>query len=447
MKSQELEDRTITRRAVEAVIWGMPLVNYQLMFEAAQRLGTTEDNVIVYWPGLLDSLNQTLTPNPDLIYAMPFFNTEATGPMVLEVPPAGNQGSLNGSIMNRWQVALEDVGPAGVDAGAGGKLLILPPGYTDPIPDGYIPLPSDSFHGYGLIRSLLRGGEDNDIRQAVDYARQIKLYPLSAADNPPETVWVNAGGQPFDAAIPYDLTFFDVLNRTVQSEPFLHRDLAMINQLATIGIRAGEPFAPDESTGQLLNEAIKEAHDWLDLRYQAIASPSGTGTRWNLPALSEMITATEANFELPDAYPIDSRGVSYSFAFFSSKHLGKGQYYLMNLVDDQDQPLQGGSHYVLNVPADAPVTGYWSATAYNRDTHTLISGMTRASRGSQSKGLQTNPDGSVDLHFSPTAPAGAEPNWIPTDPDGEFEVMFRFYGPTKALFDHSWQLGDFIAAA
>ena len=42
------------------------------------------------WPGLLDSTNQTLTPNPDLIYAMPFFNTMDAGPIVLEVQRPAN---------------------------------------------------------------------------------------------------------------------------------------------------------------------------------------------------------------------------------------------------------------------------------------------------------------------------------------------------------------------
>jgi len=95
--SPNLNDRTLYRRAVEAVIWGMPLVNYQLMYEAARRAGGPGDNQIV---------------NPDLIYAMPFFNTMDAGPIVLEIPAAGERGALNGSIMNRWQVAIEDIGPA-----------------------------------------------------------------------------------------------------------------------------------------------------------------------------------------------------------------------------------------------------------------------------------------------------------------------------------------------
>jgi len=47
-------------------------------------------------------------PNPDVIYAMLFFNPKDAGPMVLEKPPADG-GSIVGSIMDCWQIALEDV--------------------------------------------------------------------------------------------------------------------------------------------------------------------------------------------------------------------------------------------------------------------------------------------------------------------------------------------------
>ncbi|MDC9825847.1 hypothetical protein PRN20_19095 [Devosia sp. ZB163] len=35
-------------------------------------------------------------------------------------------------------------------------------------------------------------------------------------------------------------------------------------------------------------------------------------------------------------------------------------------------------------------------------------------------------------------------NWVPTDPEREFELMFRLYAPTEALFDKSWQLPDIV---
>ena len=72
----------------------------------------------------------------------------------------------------------------------------------------------------------------------------------------------------------------------------------------------------------------------------------------------------------------------------------------------------------------------------------LIREMPRAGRSSQSPGLQANADGSVDIWFGPKAPVGKESNWVPTSASGQFEVLFRFYGPEKPVFDKSWALPD-----
>ena len=64
--------------------------------------------------------------------------------MVLEIPPAEG-GTIVGSVDDCWQAAIEDVGPAGVDKGKGGKYLILPPDYKEKVPDGYIAMPSGNY--------------------------------------------------------------------------------------------------------------------------------------------------------------------------------------------------------------------------------------------------------------------------------------------------------------
>jgi hypothetical protein len=108
--SDDLARRTIERRAVEAVIWGMPAVNFELLYQGmVDSKGAW--NQIVYWSRLPDWKNQTLTPNPGTVYLHPFYNTK-DGPIVLEIPPADG-GSIVGSIDDGWQTALEDVGPAG----------------------------------------------------------------------------------------------------------------------------------------------------------------------------------------------------------------------------------------------------------------------------------------------------------------------------------------------
>jgi hypothetical protein len=443
--SEELSRRTVERRAVEAAIWGTPAVNFDLMYQAMIRDAKAGEgsNKIVYWSRLFDWKNQTLTPNPDSIYFMPFFNTKEVGPVVLEIPPADG-GSFTGSVDDCWQTAIEDVGPAGVDKGKGGMYLILPPGYKDKVPSGYIPLQSYTYEGYGLLRSILKSGRDADIAAAVAYGKQIKLYPLSQAAHPPETRFVDAIDVVYDATIPWDMRYFESLNRIVQIEPWQTRDKAMIDQLKTIGIERGKPFDPDAKTQAALKVAVGEAHEWLANAYENsyFPPPYYEGGQWHVPVSPDVIHGLQTFFADPDKYPVDGRGIAYTVGFFSAKHIGAGQFYLMTFKDKDGHGFEGGSTYRLNVPANAPVTQYWSATAYDRETHALIRNMQRASRSSQNPELQKNPDGSVDIYFGPKAPAGKHSNWVPTSADGKFEVLFRLYGPEKPLFDKTWKLPD-----
>jgi hypothetical protein len=119
--SAQLSDRIRHSRAVEAVIWGMPAVNYDLMYQAAANPAHGGPNQIVFWSHFPDWKNQTLTPNPNAIYLMPFINTKDVGPMVLEIPPASSEGSITANLNDAWQVALDDIGPAGVDLGIAGQ--------------------------------------------------------------------------------------------------------------------------------------------------------------------------------------------------------------------------------------------------------------------------------------------------------------------------------------
>jgi hypothetical protein len=440
--AEDLARRTIERRAVEAVIWGIPAVNYDLMLQ--EMLAKTDGKVhqVVYWGRPLDWHNQTLTPNPDTLYFMAFFNTKDVGPVVIEVPPAGDDGSLNGNIVDIWQMPLEDAGLLGADKGKGGKYLLLPPGYADPVPEGYIPLQSDTYGGYALLRSNLRSHSGEDVAKSVAYGKRVRVYPLSQAGNPPETIFTDAQDVLFDSTIRYDMRFFEGLDRIVQGEPWLPRDRAMIDPLKSIGIERGKPFDPDAQTRALLEAGVREAQAWLEAKYDAGLTPFWDGGRWTFPAPPELIKATQASYTEPDAYPTDARGLAYSYAYIGIKRLGAGQFYLISIKDKDGEAFDGGRSYRLTVPANAPVEQYWSATAYDRQTHALIKNMPRASRSSQIPEMRKNADGSVDVFFGPTAPDGKESNWVPTDPARRFEVMFRLYAPTKALFEKTWVLPD-----
>jgi hypothetical protein len=438
----QLAQRAIERRAMEAVNWGMAAVNYDLMLQEMLTKTAGKVNQFIYWSRPLDWHNQTLTPNPDAIYFMAFFNTRDAGPVVLEAPAAGEDGSLNANIVDIWQMPLEDAGPSGADAGKGGKYLILPPGYAAPLPDGYIALRPATFGSFTLLRSNLKSHGDADVAKSVAYGKRVKVYPLSQATNPPPTIFTDAADALFDSTIRYDGSFFVSLDRIVQTEPWLGRDRAMIDPLRSLGIEKGKPFNPDAKTKAALETGIREAQAWLEARYDAGFPPFYDGSRWMFPANPEIMEAVKVDFADPDRYPVDARGLTYSCAYIGLKRLGAGQFYLISIKDKDGNAFDGGKSYRLTVPANPPVEQYWSTTAYDRMTHALIRNMPRASRSSQIPEMQKNADGSVDVYFGPAAPAGKESNWVPTDPKRGFELMFRAYAPTNVFFDKTWKLPD-----
>ncbi|HEY1123218.1 MAG TPA: DUF1254 domain-containing protein [Haloferula sp.] len=436
---EQLTERAIHRRAVEAIIWGMPAVNYERMLQAAAESGA-KLNQVVYWSKPVNAKNQTLTPNPDTIYLNPFYDT-MKGPVVVEIPPVDEGHVIVGSFDVAWQNALADVGPAGEDKGKGAKYLVLPPGYKEAAPEGYIVLQSETYRGFVILRSNFKSRSEADIKSAVEHGKKVKVYPLGG--DPGSTVFVDAYDKPFDATIPYDASFFEYLDRFVQAEPWLTRDKVMIDSLKTIGIEKGKPFKADEKTKAILAEAVKEAHEVIALKYENGFVPAFfEGSRWSVPVPPETRDGLGNKFSDPNEYGLDGRAVMYHMAYFSPKVFGGGQFYLLNISDAAGKALEGNKTYRLTVPANAPIEQYWSATAYDRETHALIVGMDRPSLASNDTSVQKNADGSTDVYFGPKAPAGKESNWVPTDPKRQFELLFRLYGPKKELFQKAWKLPD-----
>jgi hypothetical protein len=431
----QLEQRSIERRAVGAAIWGMSAVNYDLMLQEMLTKTAGKVNQFIYWSRPLDWHNQTLTPNPDAIYFMAFFNTKE-GSIVVEVPPADGDSSLNANFVDVWQIPLEDAGRYGIDKGAGVKFLILPPGSGDAVPVGYTPLRPATFGSYVLLRSNLASHRDADVAKSVAYQG---LSALAGRQSLADHVHRRCGR---------GIRFHDPLRRELfcLARPYRAERIMAVprprDSLRSIGIEKGKPFNPDAQTKAALDAAAREAKAWLESKYDAGLPSFYPGSRWAVPALPELLAAVQKDFNDPDQYPVDARGLTYSFAFIGIKRLGAGQFYLISIKDKDGHPFDGGKAYRLTVPPNPPVEQYWSATVYDRATHALVRDMPRASRSSQIPEMQKNADGSVDVYFAPQAPAGKGSNWVPTKPGGEFEVMFRAYAPAKAFFDKSWKLTD-----
>jgi hypothetical protein len=146
----------------------MPAVTHVLMLQ--EMLGKTAGklNQVIYWGRPLDGKNQTLTPNPDAIHFMAFFSL-ADGPLVIEVPPADADGSLDATLVDRWQRPLVELGRRGIDRGKGTRLILRSSGSAQENPVGKGVVSLDTSGGYVLFRSTMASRSPADVAKAVAY--------------------------------------------------------------------------------------------------------------------------------------------------------------------------------------------------------------------------------------------------------------------------------------
>jgi hypothetical protein len=83
-----------------------------------------DDNVIGATSRPLTPIQEGITTNQDTPYISATSDLR-NGPVVLEVPAKTDKGVMYGQVVDAWQATIADVGPAGLDKGAGGKYLFL----------------------------------------------------------------------------------------------------------------------------------------------------------------------------------------------------------------------------------------------------------------------------------------------------------------------------------
>jgi hypothetical protein len=133
-----------------------------------------EDNSFLIFSELMDSQSLFLTANADSIYYLAIVDL-SEGPLVVETPPMAL--GLFDDMWFRW---VTDFGLPGPDRGAGGRYLLLPPGYDGDVPDGGFHVSRARTSRVNLIgRSFLT---DNDPRPTVEtIKRALKIYPYTPA--------------------------------------------------------------------------------------------------------------------------------------------------------------------------------------------------------------------------------------------------------------------------
>jgi len=439
-EEQTIHERMLHHRAIDAVVWAMPLLNFKGYRDGHRALGVGY-NDIAYNSKVQDWKFQTATPNDTTPYVNFFWNVK-DGPVVVEIPPSAEGVGIFGTLMDAWQRPLEDVGAKGKDGGLGAKYVMVPTGYDGELLPGAHTLPQRTHNGFAILRPIIADSSPENVAKATAFAKKIKVYPLAQSDNPPKNRYVDIYGKLMEGTPKLDKTIYSELNEIIQEEVVDDPDLAMMGLLKSIGIRKGKPFKPDAKMEKMYAAASAEALQYMIEQYHKVLNPPiYKGKKWST-LMPPGIIETGFTYEFANHHDYNARGCSYYAIISSVKNYGTATYYL-DLAEDKDGNwLDGGNNYKLNVPPNVPARDFWSVVAYDLESAAWIRNMPKVGIASSTKGVATNKDGSVDVYFGPKAPKGKESNWIPTAKGRRFFLLFRFYGPKPEAFDGSYQLNN-----
>jgi hypothetical protein len=429
-----LYDEMDFQRATQAYIWALPIVGFaEWQASTRQALGAGDTDLVIY-QSVKDKLG-ILTANATTPYIGGFPDLSKTGPLVIDYP----NGATAGGVGDFWQRPITDMGETGPDKGKGARYLIVGPGQKVPDLKGALVIHSPTNNVFFAFRVL-----DPDPQKAKALIASVRLYPYADREKPKPTKLITPDGRAWSQVPPRGFAYWERLNDIIQREPVLERDRVMMAMLRPLGFEKGKPFQPDErqkkilTDGAVMGELMAQANSF-DTRED--------GARYRPDANWEYVIMFDPFQEASTYTQIDQRAKYFYEAVTTTKGMvtkipGVGQAYLAAHADADGHWLDGGKAYTLHVPAGVPAKLFWSVTVYDSLTRVLVDNPQQVADRSSRTDIVKNSDGSVDLYFGPSAPAGHEKNWIPTIPGKAWFAYFRFYGPLQPYFDRSWKLND-----
>jgi hypothetical protein len=426
-------------RGVEAFLSAMPAASIYAMCKGFEDVGLAAHNVGIT-EDLLDARSLWLTANSTTIYVTSCLDL-TQGPVVVEIPP-GVLGFVNDAFF-RW---VSDVGVTGLDQGRGGRYLFLPPGYDGPVPErGFHVVPTVTNRHWVLARAFIT---DSGLEGAVAGVKaQMKVYLLSEAESVPEETFVNLSAKKMNTIHSNDFSFYEELAAVVQNEPADAFPPETVGLLASIGIKKGQPFAPDKRMREILEDAAAVG----SATARAISfSPRNREKMYFYEDRQWYSAFAGGSHEFMDngELVLNDRTMFHYFATgitpaMVSPQVGSGSAYAFTARDVDGVYLDGSRNYRVDLPAPVPMNNFWSFTVYSTQHRSMLeTDQKLAGLDSTLDALNANKDGSFTVWFGPEPPLGQEGNWVQTMPGKGFGVMLRLYGPLEPWFDKTWIPGD-----
>jgi hypothetical protein len=431
--------------ALRAYVWGYPLVraaqirqNMTLPSDPSQVRPPTAPGAPINRMGhardlATPELRVGVAPNNDTLYNVAWLDMN-DGPFVMTTPDFGAR-------YYTFQMGQAD---SSTDLALGQRTHghQLPPVFIQG-PNGHQRVPAGmtevrSTQRYMMIagRILVDGPKDLPAVHALqdrikvqrwsDYAARRDAFPPVSAQLPlPQ----GAGAEQ------EPLNFLNMLGTVLRDWHVTPQDAALVHSFAPIGLTTRDGFRPDQ-----LSPAARDAVARAVTDGEAIvrSKTSVMGKR------------------------INGWGINYGGSQFGQDYLLRAavamdQIYVLPAAealypnartDVSGKPLDGRSSYVLRFAKGQlpPVDAFWSATMYFAKGLMVPNPIRRYAIGDRTEGLNTAPDGSLEIVMQHDKPRDPRANWLPT-PDEPFMVMLRLYQPQDAARTGRWTPPGIIQTA
>jgi hypothetical protein len=358
-------------------------------------------------------------PNSDTLYSTAWIDL-TRGPVTVTVPPT----RLKYYTLNIFDIYgnPSNIGTRTVGS-AGGRYLLVPPGWTGQAPAGTRIYRAATPHLWVLMRVFAQTkAEVADARRFQDGV--IVTSPDRAGGGQAPVPPAPGGGA---------AGFLRVLDYILRVDGALPGEEAHVRQFLPLGIDGKRPFdaaALDPQARAAIESGHAAALAVIDRAKSQLGSKVATGWmrvnkgRYGSNYLRRAtVNAAGLGANAPEE--------NASFTAF---------------LDVDGAKLDGSTgSYVLHLTTPPPVDAFWSLTLYDAKTFALSPNpLGRYLVNDRSPGLVVGKDGSVTIRIQHNPLPGA--NWLPA-PDGPFFVVLRSYLPRPPLLDGSWLPGPIRRAA
>jgi len=117
----------------------------------------------------------------------------------------------------------------------GGEFLLVPPGYTGEISQSGYHVVRAPLHNYNdMVCGILTGGLEN-VQEAVQTVKKLKIYPWSERSNPKPNKFISMSNAEIDTLPPQGMEYWSRLSAYINNNPVQEPDLFYLGMLTSSG--------------------------------------------------------------------------------------------------------------------------------------------------------------------------------------------------------------------